>query len=599
MDDVDYVERVKVQQRNWIGRSVGAEVDFKATTGDTIRVFTTRQDTLYGATYMVISPEHMLLQKWTPENPDEIKAYQEAAAKKTDFERTELQKDKTGVEIKGIRAINPVTGKEIPIYISDYVLATYGTGAIMAVPGHDARDWEFAKKFGLPIVEVVAGGDVEKEAYEDCDTGIMVNSPIIDGLSVEDAKTKITKWLIEKGLGEEKINFKLRDWVFSRQRYWGEPIPIVECEKCGFVALPESDLPLILPDVVNYETTETGESPLAAMTDWITTTCPKCGGPAKRETDTMPQWAGSSWYFLRYADPNNDKTLASKEALDYWTPVDWYNGGMEHTTLHLLYSRFWHKFLFDIGVVPTSEPYLKRTSHGFILGEDGVKMSKSRGNVENPDEYITEYGADTLRLYIMFIGDFEKTALWSKKAVKGCKRFLDRVWNLAEGSKEEEQSAENGYSVVHESAIHRAIKKVGIDIENLKFNTAIATLMALVNDYYNTAPNRADIKVLLTLLSPFAPHITEELWELQGFKGYAAEQSWPEFDESKTFDSEIEMAVQVLGKLRSTIKVPLDSDDNTVLDKATSDEKIARYIEGKEIIRTIVVKNKLVNLIIK
>jgi len=599
LDDVDYVERVKVQQRNWIGRSVGAEVDFKATTGDTIRVFTTRQDTLYGATYMVISPEHMLLQKWTPENPDEIKAYQEAAAKKTDFERTELQKDKTGVEIKGIRAINPVTGKEIPIYISDYVLATYGTGAIMAVPGHDARDWEFAKKFGLPIVEVVAGGDVEKEAYEDCDTGIMVNSPIIDGLSVEDAKTKITKWLIEKGLGEEKINFKLRDWVFSRQRYWGEPIPIVECEKCGFVALPESDLPLILPDVENYETTETGESPLAAMTDWITTTCPKCGGPAKRETDTMPQWAGSSWYFLRYADPNNDKTLASKEALDYWTPVDWYNGGMEHTTLHLLYSRFWHKFLFDIGVVPTSEPYLKRTSHGFILGEDGVKMSKSRGNVENPDEYITEYGADTLRLYIMFIGDFEKTALWSKKAVKGCKRFLDRVWNLAEGSKEEEQSAENGYSVVHESAIHRAIKKVGIDIENLKFNTAIATLMALVNDYYNTAPNRADIKVLLTLLSPFAPHITEELWELQGFKGYAAEQSWPEFDESKTFDSEIEMAVQVLGKLRSTIKVPLDSDDNTVLDKATSDEKIARYIEGKEIIRTIVVKNKLVNLIIK
>jgi len=599
LDDVDYVERVKVQQRNWIGRSVGAEVDFKATTGDTIRVFTTRQDTLYGATYMVISPEHMLLQKWTPENPDEIKAYQEAAAKKTDFERTELQKDKTGVEIKGICAINPVTGKEIPIYISDYVLATYGTGAIMAVPGHDARDWEFAKKFGLPIVEVVAGGDVEKEAYEDCDTGIMVNSPIIDGLSVEDAKTKITKWLIEKGLGEEKINFKLRDWVFSRQRYWGEPIPIVECEKCGFVALPESDLPLILPDVVNYETTETGESPLAAMTDWITTTCPKCGGPAKRETDTMPQWAGSSWYFLRYADPNNDKTLASKEALDYWTPVDWYNGGMEHTTLHLLYSRFWHKFLFDIGVVPTSEPYLKRTSHGFILGEDGVKMSKSRGNVENPDEYITEYGADTLRLYIMFIGDFEKTALWSKKAVKGCKRFLDRVWNLAEGSKEEEQSAENGYSVVHESAIHRAIKKVGIDIENLKFNTAIATLMALVNDYYNTAPNRADIKVLLTLLSPFAPHITEELWELQGFKGYAAEQSWPEFDESKTFDSEIEMAVQVLGKLRSTIKVPLDSDDNTVLDKATSDEKIARYIEGKEIIRTIVVKNKLVNLIIK
>ena len=599
LDDVDYVERVKIQQLNWIGRSVGAEIDFKTTTGDTIRVFTTRQDTLYGATYMVISPEHSLLQKWTPDNPDEIRAYQDAAAKKSDFERTELAKDKTGVEIKGIRAINPVTGNEIPLFISDYVLSSYGTGAIMAVPGHDARDWEFAKKFGLPIIEVVAGGDIEKEAYEDCDTGVMINSPLINGLNVEDAKVKITNWLIEQGLGNEKVNFKLRDWVFSRQRYWGEPIPIVHCEKCGFVALPESELPLILPEVENYETTETGESPLAAMTEWISTTCPKCNGFAKRETDTMPLWAGSSWYYLRYTDPDNDTKLASKEALNYWTPVDWYNGGMEHTTLHLLYSRFWHKFLFDIGVVPTSEPYSKRTSHGFILGEDGQKMSKSRGNVINPDDIVQDYGADTLRLYIMFIGDFEKTAPWSQKAVKGCKRFLDRIWNLAETPLESDQVSISDISKEHETAIHRAIKKVGTDIDNLKFNTAIATLMALVNDFYIISPNRAEIKVMLTLLSPFAPHIAEELWELQGFDGYAADQPWPEYDEGKTLDAFIEMAVQVMGKLRSTITVSLDADDETVISAAISDEKTARNIEGKEVVRTIIVKNKLINLIVR
>jgi len=599
LDTVEYVERVKVQQRNWIGRSVGAEVDFKTTTGDTIRIFTTRQDTLYGATYMVISPEHKLLEKWNPENSEELRLYQQAAAKKSDFERTELVKEKTGVEIKGIRAINPVSNEEIPIFISDYVLASYGTGAIMAVPGHDERDWEFAKKFGLPIIEVVSGGDVEKEAYVDCDTGVLVNSPLINGLNVEDAKLKMNKFLTENGLGEEKVNFKLRDWVFSRQRYWGEPIPIVECEKCGYVALPESELPLVLPEVENYETTETGESPLAAMTDWITTTCPKCKQPAKRETDTMPQWAGSSWYFLRYADPDNNNALASKEAINYWTPVDWYNGGMEHTTLHLLYSRFWHKFLYDIGVVPTAEPYLKRTSHGFILGEDGEKMSKSRGNVVNPDDYITEFGADTFRLYVMFIGDFEKTAPWSHKAVKGCKRFLDRVWSLAEERLEGQATSIDDISPEHETAIHRTVKKVGIDIENLKFNTAIATLMSLVNDFYLKPPNKADIKVLLALLSPFAPHISEELWEIQGYDGYAAEQPWPLYDEDKTLEANVEIAVQIMGKLRGTISVPFDSDDETIISTAISDEKIARNIESKEIIRTIVIKNKLINLIVK
>ena len=594
LDTVDFIERVKIQQRNWIGRSVGAEVDFKTTNGDKIRVFTTRPDTLFGATYMVMSPEHSLLNTWAPDNPDEIRDYQQAAARKSDFERTELSKDKTGVEIKGIKAINPVTGSEIPIFISDYVLASYGTGAIMAVPGHDQRDWEFARKFGLPIVEVVAGGDIDKEAYTDCDTGIMVNSGLIDGMNVGEAIVRITKWLTEKGLGEEKVNFKLRDWVFSRQRYWGEPIPIVYCEKCGFVPLPESELPLILPEVEEYKTTETGESPLAAMADWIATICPGCGGRAERETDTMPQWAGSSWYYLRYADPDNTSVLASREALEYWTPVDWYNGGMEHTTLHLLYSRFWHKFLYDIGVAPSAEPYMKRTSHGMILGEDGQKMSKSRGNVVNPDDIVKEYGADTLRLYIMFIGDFEKAAPWSQKAVKGCKRFLERVWNLAEAPLHGD-----GISTEHEMAIHRAIKKVGGDIENLKFNTAIATLMALVNDFYGTDPTRGDIKVLLTLLSPFAPHIAEELWERQGFDGYASAQAWLDYDEDKTVEPECEIAVQVLGRLRSTVRVPQNADDETVMSAAISDVKIARFIEGKEIVRRIVVKNKIINLIVK
>ena len=592
LDEVDYVERVKIQQRNWIGRSTGAEVDFVTTAGDTLRVFTTRPDTLFGATYMVISPEHPLLQKWEPENPEEIMSYQEKAAKKSDFERTELAKEKTGVEVKGIRAVNPVTGGEIPVFISDYVLATYGTGAIMAVPGHDQRDWEFAKKFGLPIVEVVSGGDIEKEAFTDCETGIMINSGFISGLAVSEAIKVITGWLTDRGLGEEKVNFKLRDWVFSRQRYWGEPIPVVFCEKCGYVALPESELPLVLPDVENYETTETGESPLAEMDQWRATSCPDCGGPALRETDTMPQWAGSSWYFLRYADPHNKYELASRDALDYWTPVDWYNGGMEHTTLHLLYSRFWHKFLFDLGVAPTSEPYAKRTSHGMILGEDSQKMSKSRGNVINPDDIISEYGVDTLRLYIMFIGDFEKTAPWSRNAVKGCKRFLDRVWNLAE-----EPLTGDDISKANETAVHRAIRKVGSDIENLKLNTAIAALMALVNDFYEKSASREDVKVLLTLLSPFAPHIAEELWERQGFDGCAAEQAWPSYDEGKVIDPECEIAVQIGGKLRSTVKVPFDSDDETVLNAAVADEKVKRFIEGKEIKRTIIVKNKIINII--
>ncbi|NLT15864.1 MAG: leucine--tRNA ligase [Clostridiales bacterium] len=597
LDDLDFIDRVKIQQKNWIGRSNGAEVDFRTTAGDKLRVFTTRPDTLFGATYMVISPEHEILRNWSSKltNMDEVRAYQEAAARKSDFERTEMARDKTGVELKGVRAINPVTGNEIPIYISDYVLATYGTGAIMAVPGHDTRDWEFAKKFNLPIIEVVAGGDIEKEAFTDCETGLMVNSGFLDGLPVEMAIKKITQWLTEKELGEESVKYKLRDWVFSRQRYWGEPIPIVHCARCGYVALPENELPLLLPEVEKYETTETGESPLAALTDWINTTCPKCGGKATRETDTMPQWAGSSWYFLRYADPRNKKALASKELLDYWTPVDWYNGGMEHTTLHLLYSRFWHKFLFDIGIVPTSEPYMKRTSHGMILGEDNQKMSKSRGNVINPNDYVKESGTDTLRLYIMFIGDFEKAAPWSSNAVKGCKRFLDRVWNLAETR----LSGDVSYSQANERAVHRAIKKVGDDIESMKFNTAIATLMALVNEYYDKAPSRGDIKALLTLLSPFAPHIAEELWEIQGFGGFACQTSWPSYDESKTIDTQREIAVQIGGKLKTTVMVPNDADDTTVIETAKADEKIKKLLEGKEIIRSIVVKNKLINLIVR
>ena len=597
LDEVDYPERVKAQQINWIGRSSGAEVDFSTTAGGTLRVFTTRPDTLFGATYMVIAPEHSLLEKWSSEleNMAQVREYQKQSAKKSDFERTELQKDKTGVRLQGVMAINPVTGSKIPIFISDYVLITYGTGAIMAVPGHDQRDWEFAMKFGLPIVEVVAGGDIAEKAYTDCDSGEMVNSGFLDGMKVEDAKTSIIKWLEEKGLGCKKINYKLRDWVFSRQRYWGEPIPIVKCDKCGYVAIPESQLPLVLPNVENYETTDTGESPLAAMTDWIETTCPECGGHARRETDTMPQWAGSSWYYLRYMDPRNDNELASGDAIDYWRQVDWYNGGMEHTTLHLLYSRFWHKFLYDIGVVPTAEPYAKRTSHGMILGEGGEKMSKSRGNVINPNDIVDKYGADTLRLYIMFIGDFEKAAPWSDQAVKGCKRFLDRVWNLAEKT----INGSEACSGKNEAEIHRTIKKVSADIDTLKFNTAIAALMTLVNNFYENSPSRGDIKTLLTLLSPFAPHIAEELWEMQGFAGRAMEQEWPLCDESKMVDTEKEIAVQVGGKLKTSVVIPVDADDETVMKIVLSNSKMQKLMEGMTIQRRIIVKNKLVNLIIK
>ena len=597
LDEVDFIERVKIQQRNWIGRSTGAELAFKTTAGDDVIVFTTRPDTLFGATYMVMAPEHALVDKWADKltNMDEIDAYRDQAARKSDFERTELAKDKTGVELKGVRAVNPATGTEIPIFLSDYVLATYGTGAIMAVPGHDQRDWEFAKAFNLPIIEVVKGGDVTQEAFvAKDDSAIMVNSGFLDGMTVKSAIPAMTQWLIDKKLGSEKVNYKLRDWVFSRQRYWGEPIPLVYCEKCGWVPLPDSELPLRLPDVKSYETTDDGESPLAHMDDWVNTTCPHCGGPAKRETDTMPQWAGSSWYYLRYMDPHNGDALVGKDAMEYWNQVDWYNGGMEHTTLHLLYSRFWHKFLYDIGVVPTKEPYMKRTSHGMILGEGGEKMSKSRGNVVNPNDIVDEYGADTLRLYIMFIGDFEKAVPWSSTAVKGCKRFLDRVWNLAEVP-----LSGDSYSKANESEIHKAIKKVGEDIESMKFNTAIATLMSLVNTFYESQPSRGDIKTLLVLLSPFAPHIADELWEIQGFKGMASCQTWPEYDESKTVDAEKEIAVQVGGKLKATVIVPMDADDETVMRIACENEKIVKLLEGMEIVKTIVVKNKLINLIIK
>ena len=596
LDEVDYIERVKIQQRNWIGRSTGAEVNFGTTAGDAMTVFTTRPDTLFGVTYMVIAPEHALVEKWAGKltNLDAVREYQAAAARKSDFERTEMAKDKTGVRLEGVSAVNPVTGDEIPVFISDYVLSTYGTGAIMAVPGHDSRDWEFAKQFNLPIIEVVKGGEVEKEAFTDCETGIMVNSGFLNGMTVEEAKKKITEWIIMKQLGREKVNYKLRDWVFSRQRYWGEPIPLVWCEKCGWVALPESELPLRLPDVKSYETTDNGESPLAHMDDWVNTTCPHCGGPAKRETDTMPQWAGSSWYYLRYMDPHNKDSLVGREAIKYWNQVDWYNGGMEHTTLHLLYSRFWHKFLYDIGVVPTKEPYHKRTSHGMILGEGGDKMSKSRGNVINPNDIIDEYGADTLRLYIMFIGDFEKAVPWSSVAVKGCKRFLDRIWNLAEVPLEGDS-----FSKANEAEIHKAIKKVGEDIENMKFNTAIATLMSLVNTFYENKPTRGDIKALILMLSPFAPHFADELWEIQGCKGYACLQPWPKYDEAKTIDAEKEIAVQVGGKLKTTVIIPVDADDETVKAVACRDEKIARLLEDSEIVKTIVVKNKLINLILK
>ena len=599
LDLVDYPERVKTQQKNWIGRSTGAEVDFDTTAGDKLTVYTTRPDTLYGATYMVVSPEHPYLEKWQDklQNLEEIKAYQEQAARKSDFERTEVAKEKTGVKLQGVSAINPLTGREIPIFISDYVLVSYGTGAIMAVPAHDTRDWEFAKKFGLPIIEVVKGGDVEKEAFTDCETGIMVNSGILDGLTVEEAKKRITQYLEEKGIGHAKVNYKLRDWVFSRQRYWGEPIPVVYCEKCGWVPLPESELPLQLPEVESYEPTDNGESPLAHMTDWVNTTCPHCGGPAKRETDTMPQWAGSSWYFLRYMDPHNDEALASKEALDYWAPVDWYNGGMEHTTLHLLYSRFWYKFLYDIGVVPTKEPYAKRTSQGMILGEGGVKMSKSLGNVINPTDVIEAYGADTMRTYIMFIGDFEKAASWSANAVKGCKRFLDRVWTLGENVQDDAQA----YSPANASAVHKTIKKVTSDIDNLKPNTAIAALMTLLNQFGDKGCNRAELRTFLQLLSPFAPHICDEIWENHSFEGICSVSPWPSYDEAMCRDAEIDMAVQVNGKLRGAIHVEADSPDDAVIAAAQADEKVARFLEkqGGRIVKTIVVKNKLVNLIVK
>ena len=629
LDDVDYIERVKTQQRNLIGRSTGTEVTFKTNTGDDITVYTTRVDTLFGVTYTVISPEHPLLKKWKGiiKNWDEVEAYQAAAARKSDFERGELNKDKTGVRLDGIEVINPATGKVVPMFVSDYVLMGYGTGIVMGVPGHDQRDWDFAKAFGLPIVEVVEGGDITKEAFTlKDDTGIMVNSGFLNGMTVKEAIPAMKKYAVEQGWGHEKVNYKLRDWVFSRQRYWGEPIPLVNCPKCGWVPVPEEELPLVLPQVDSYELTDDGESPLSKMTDWVNTKCPKCGGPAKRETDTMPQWAGSSWYFLRYMDPHNDQTPVSHEAENYWGPVDWYNGGMEHTTLHLLYSRFWHKFLYDIGVVHTKEPYAKRTSHGMILGQNphyvgnvstqeekdaliakygnqalrpAVKMSKSLGNVVNPDDVVKAYGADTMRLYIMFIGDFEKVATWSDDAVKGCKRFLDRVWNLAD-----QVTEEDGVSEKNAPIVHKTIKKVTDDIDTLKMNTAIAALMAMVNEFYANGVSRGDFEALLLMLSPFAPHMVEELWEQKGFaakyEGKMAMQcAWPVYDESKTVASSVEMAVQVGGKFKGTIIVPVDSDQDTVVEAAKASEKVAKAIAGMQIVKVIHVKNKLVNLIVK
>ena len=629
LDDVDYIERVKTQQRNWIGRSTGTEVTFKTNTGDDITVYTTRVDTLFGVTYTVISPEHPLLKKWKGiiKNWDEVEAYQAAAARKSDFERGELNKDKTGVRLDGIEVINPATGKVVPMFVSDYVLMGYGTGIVMGVPGHDQRDWDFAKAFGLPIVEVVEGGDITKEAFTlKDDTGIMVNSGFLNGMTVKEAIPAMKKYAVEQGWGHEKVNYKLRDWVFSRQRYWGEPIPLVNCPKCGWVPVPEEELPLVLPQVDSYELTDDGESPLSKMTDWVNTKCPKCGCDAKRETDTMPQWAGSSWYFLRYMDPHNDQAPVSHEAENYWGPVDWYNGGMEHTTLHLLYSRFWHKFLYDIGVVHTKEPYAKRTSHGMILGQNphyvgnvstqeekdaliakygnqalrpAVKMSKSLGNVVNPDDVVKAYGADTMRLYIMFIGDFEKVATWSDDAVKGCKRFLDRVWNLAD-----QVTEEDGVSEKNAPIVHKTIKKVTDDIDTLKMNTAIAALMAMVNEFYSNGLSRGDFEALLLMLSPFAPHMVEELWEQKGFaakyEGKMAMQcAWPEYDESKTVASSVEMAVQVSGKFKGTIIVPVDSDQDTVVEAAKASEKVAKAIAGMQIVKVIHVKNKLVNLIVK
>ena len=627
LDDLDYIERVKIQQKNWIGRSTGTEVTFKTNVGDDVTVFTTRADTLFGVSYMVISPEHPLLDKWKDSiaNWGEVEVYKEAASHKSDFERGELNKDKTGVRLDGIEAINPVNGASVPMFVSDYVLMGYGTGIVMGVPGHDQRDWDFATKFGLPIIEVVSGGDVTKEAFvAKDDSAIMVNSGFLNGMTVKEAIPAMREYAIEHGWGKEKVNYKLRDWVFSRQRYWGEPIPLVNCPKCGWVPLPESELPLVLPQVESYEPTDDGESPLSKMTDWVNTTCPCCGGPAKRETDTMPQWAGSSWYFLRYMDPHNDNELVSKDAEEYWGPVDWYNGGMEHTTLHLLYSRFWHKFLYDIGVVPTKEPYAKRTSHGMILGKNphyvgnaateeekqaliekygaqaqrtAVKMSKSLGNVVNPDDVVKAYGADTMRLYIMFIGDFEKTATWSDDAVKGSKRFLDRCWNLMDIVTEGEISKKN------ESIIHKTIKKVAEDIDTLKLNTAIAALMTMVNEFYSNGLTKGDLEMLLLLLSPFTPHIVEEMWEQMGFAAkygrMAMQMDWPKYDESKTIDAEREMAVQVNGKLRSTIRISTDASEDEIIAAACADEKIQRQMEGKTLVKTIVVKGKIVNLILK
>ncbi|WP_417404142.1 leucine--tRNA ligase [Hominenteromicrobium sp.] len=598
LDLVDYPDRVKTQQKNWIGRSEGAEVDFNTTAGDKLTVYTTRPDTLYGATYMVVSPEHPFIEKWADQlqNLDAVRVYQAEAAKKSDFERTEVAKDKTGVRLEGVEAINPLTGTTIPIFISDYVLVSYGTGAIMAVPAHDTRDWEFAKKFDLPIIEVVKGGDVQKEAFTDCDTGIMVNSGILDGMTVEEAKVRIKDYLEETGIGHRKVNYKLRDWVFARQRYWGEPIPIVHCEKCGYVPIDESELPLVLPQVDSYEPTDNGESPLSKMTDWVNTTCPKCGGKAMRETDTMPQWAGSSWYFLRYMDPHNDESFASKEALNYWHQVDWYNGGMEHTTLHLLYSRFWHKFLYDIGQVPTAEPYAKRTSHGMILGENGEKMSKSRGNVVNPDDVVNEFGADTLRLYEMFIGDFEKAAPWSNAGIKGCRRFIERYWNL-------QSILVDGEAIrpEMENSFHKAIKKVSYDIENLKFNTAIASLMALMNVIAEKGSiNKAELSVFTMLLNPFAPHVTEEVWsEMKLGEGMVTEQPWPKYDESKCKDDVIEIVVQVNGKVRARLCVAADIQKDDAIALAKAEDRIAAEINGKNVVKEIYVPGKLVNIVVK
>lgn len=597
LDLVDYIERVKIQQKNWIGKSEGMEVDFEITGGKKITVYTTRPDTLFGSTYMVISPEHPYIEELAAhiQNMDDLVHYREEAAKKSEFERTELVKDKTGVKIEGIEATNPATGKQIPIFISDYVMMSYGTGAIMAVPGHDTRDWEFAKKFNLPIVEVVSGGNVDEAAYTDTEEGIIVNSDFINGMQVKEAKEKISSWLEEKGLGKRKVNYKLRDWVFSRQRYWGEPIPLVHCDCCGWVPVPESQLPVLLPEVESYEPTDNGESPLANLRDWVETTCPKCGGKAERETDTMPQWAGSSWYFLRYTDPHNNEELASKENLDYWMPIDWYNGGMEHTTLHLLYSRFWHKFLYDCGVVPSCEPYQKRTSHGMILGENNEKMSKSRGNVINPDDIVTEFGADTLRLYEMFIGDFEKSVPWSQNGVKGCRRFLDRIWKLQEILVDSQEMTKE-----LEGNIHKTIKKVTEDYETLKFNTAVASMMALINDFYDHGTvTKGDMKTLLTLLNPVAPHITEELWEVLGFEGHIYGTTWPIWDEAKTIDSVVEIPIQINGKVKGQMVISVDFTADQVKEQFRNDERLMALVEGKSIVKEIYVPGKIYNIVVK